>query len=368
MKKMIRVLPIVLLSMNIHAQQNFNLWIGTYTNSCKSDGIYGYELDAQTGVAKFRTATRQVVNPSFLTVAPGGVMYCVNEDGLNSAVSSFRIDSNNGKIGLLNQQNARGNDPCHIISDGKHVIAANYSGGNIAVFGTNADGSLTNARQIIQHQGRSVDADRQEKPHVHMVQFSPDKKFLLASDLGTDRLYIYNYNPKALAEILTLKDTIPTKTGAGPRHFAFSPNGLHIYLLHELDGTLTVFNYLNGTLRRIQEISIVASDFVGKISAADIHLSPDGRFLYATNRGDANTISVFAVDARGRLKAVQTVASGGNGPRNFAIDPGGNFLLAAHQCSNNIVVFRRDSATGKLERTPHQIELCSPVCVVFEKP
>ncbi len=211
--------------------------------------------------------------------------------------------------------------------------------------------------------GRNYDFDRLAQG-LSRALWGFYKKFVLANDLGTDRLYVYDYAADANSP-LRLKDTVPTKTGGGPRHLAFSPNGLHVYLLHELDGALTVFNYKNGTLRRIQETSVVPAGFSGSTSAADLHLSADGKFLYATNRGDANTISVFSVDARGKLAHQQTLSSGGKGPRNFAIDPTGKYVLVAHQYSNDIIVFKRDQTTGLLENTGKKLELCAPVCLVF---
>ncbi|SCY80182.1 lactonase family protein [Flavobacterium caeni] len=365
MKKILISLAVVLVSATGIAQKKYPLLIGTYTNSCESAGIYAYEFDAETGAFLFKSSSKNVQNPSYLTVSPDGkTIYSVNENGANSQVSSFDWNAATGKIDFRNAKPAMGADPCHIINDEKNVIAANYSGGNIAVFGKQSGGSLTDAKQVIQHEGHSVNAQRQESPHVHMVHFSPDKKFVLANDLGTDRLYVYDYAADANSP-LRLKDTVPTKTGGGPRHLAFSPNGLHVYLLHELDGALTVFNYKNGTLRRIQETSVVPAGFSGSTSAADLHLSADGKFLYATNRGDANTISVFSVDARGKLAHQQTLPSGGKGPRNFAIDPTGKYVLVAHQYSNDIIVFERDQATGLLKNTGKKLELCAPVCLVF---
>lgn len=363
MKSIFTLIPI-LFSMAATSQTH-TLLIGTYTHGCESDGIYAYEFDAKTAQLRQKSTSARISNPSFLTLSPDRKhIYSVNEDGDQSALSSFEFDKSSGRIAFLNRQPSMGNDPCYVINDDRHVIAANYSGGTISVFAKNADGSLAPAKQVIRHEGRSVDPARQEKPHVHMVHFSPDQKFVLATDLGTDRLYVYRYNPDA-QRVLELKDSLAVKTGGGPRHLAFSPNGMHVYLLHELDGTLTAYNYQGGTLRRIQETSVVTPGFNGKTGAADVHLSSDGKFLYATNRGDANTISVFAVDARGKLAHRQTLASGGKGPRNFAIDPTGKHVLVAHQQSNDVVVFTRDAHTGLLENTGKKLELCAPVCLVF---
>lgn len=351
--------------MNANAQKHYNLLVGTYTNSCQSEGIYVYDFNSATGEFLPKGLSKKVVNPSYLTAsADHKKIYSVNENGKESSVSSFNFDSQKGTIELINKQNSEGADPCHIINDDKNVIVANYSGGNISVFGKNADGSLSKAKQTIKHEGHSV-KKQQQSPHVHQVNFSPDKQYVLANDLGTDRIYVYKYNPNSTNQTLQFKDTIPTKTGSGPRHLAFSPAGKNLYLLQELDGTLTVFNYEDGKVRRIQETSIVAPDAKGEPSAADIHISQDGRFLYATNRGESNTISIFAIDSKGKLTHKETLPTGGKGPRNFAIDPSGNFVLVAHQYSNDVVIFKRDPATGSLTNTGKKMQLCAPVCLAF---
>ncbi len=351
-----------------NAQENeFNFLVGTYTNSCESKGIYVYKFDSEKGTARLLNATEKVVNPSFLTVSEDKKMvYSVSENGNESKVNAFKFNAKAGKLSFSNRQDAVGADPCYIINDDKNVLVANYSGGTIAVFKKQQNGNLEKAAQIITHEGKSANSKRQESPHVHMVQFTPDKKYILANDLGTDRIYVYNYNANSPKEILTLKDTIPIKTGSGPRHLTFSPNGKFVYLLQELDGTLTVFAYADGKLKKIQETSVVQHNFTGENSAADIHISADGKFLYATNRGEANTISLFAVQDNGKIIHKNTIPTAGKGPRNFAIDPTGNFLLIAHQYSNDVIVFNRNKFTGELTNSGNKIEICSPVCLVFD--
>ena len=201
-----------------------------------------------------------------------------------------------------------------------------------------------------------------------MVYFSPDKNYVFATDLGADKLYVYKYNSDAEHNnILLLADSIDLKPASGPRHISFNPNGIFFYVLQELDATLTVFSYINGKIEKIQETSIQPKDFTGSNSAAHIEVTKDGKYLYATNRGDANTISVFKVHANGRINPVQELYVQGEGPRNFAIDPKGNFLLVANQYTNDVIVFKRDKTTGMLSDTGKCIQLCSPVCLVFTK-
>ena len=365
MKKYHLLLIALLFLTNAKAQQNLNLLIGTYTNSCESKGIYVYEFNSQTADFKFKNATSKSINPSYLAVSPDHkLVYAVNENGKESTVSAFQFESKSGKLNLINKQNSEGADPCHIINDNQNVLVANYSGGSISVFKKQPNGGLQKSAQVIKHQGSSVNKDRQEAPHVHQLQFSPDKKFVLANDLGTDRIYVYEYQTDVVDEILKFKDTIAIKTGSGPRHLTFSPDGKFVYLLQELDGTITVFDYFNGKFQRIQETTVVQNGFKGKNSAAAIKISEDGKFLYATNRGEANTISVFEINAKGKLIHKETIATGGNGPRDFAIVPGGKFVLVAHQYSNDIVIFNRKD-TGELTNSGKKIELCSPVNLVF---
>ncbi len=350
------------------AQKKYNLLVGTYTNSCDSKGIYVYDFNPETADSKQKSSTGKLTSPSYLSVSPDQkFIYAVNEDGKKSTVSALNYNPKSGEILYVNSVDSKGADPCHIINDDKNVIVSNYSGGTISVFKKKNNGGLTEAAQVIAHEGHSVNAQRQESPHVHMAQFSPDKKFVFTSDLGTDRIYVYRYYPDSDKKVLEFQDTIPIKTGSGPRHFAFSPDSNHLYAIQELDGTITAFNYSDGKLKRIQETSIVKPDFKGDISSAAIKISSDGKFLYATNRGDANTISVFAIEPNGRLTHKSTIPTGGKGPRDFAFSPDEKFILIAHQYTNNIVIFERNSATGLLEKTAKKIEVCSPVCLVFDE-
>jgi 6-phosphogluconolactonase len=369
MKKPFAIVLLIFIFTSVQAQKNkFNLLIGTYTQSCDSKGIYVYEFDSKTGDFSFKNATEKVINPSYLTVSKdNNFVYSVNEFGAESSVSSFSYNPASGKLDLINKQSSKGADPCYIINDEKNVIVANYSGGNISVFGKNNDGSLAEAKQVIQHYGKGINTQRQEGPHVHMVHFSPDKKFVLSNDLGNDKVYSYAYNPNADNNVLELKDSISVKSGSGPRHLTFSKNGKFVYLLQELDGALTVYSYSNGILEKIDQTTILAKDFKGKFSSADIHISPDGKFLYASNRGEANNITIFKIQKNGKLLLKGETSTLGKGPRNFAIDPTGNFLLVAHQYTNDVVIFKRSKKTGLLTDTGKKIVLCSPVCLVFTK-
>lgn len=346
--------------------QQYNLLIGTYTNKGNSEGIYVYNFNAKTGESKLINSVK-TTNPSFLTVSKDKkFVYSVNETGKNSEVSSFNFNALNGELVFLNKQFTDGENPCYILNDEKNVISANYSGGSISVFGRNADGSLTNVKQIVQHTGKSIDPlKRQLSAHVHQVQFSQDKKYIISTDLGEDQIYIYRYNLASKDQILTLHQIIKTNAGTGPRHLVFSKNGKFAYLAHEFNGSITVFNYTDGDLTKLQEIGTVEKEYKGKIDGADIHLSADGKFLYETNRGDLNTISLFAITKDGRLTFIETISTLGKGPRNFTIDPTGKFLLVAHQYTNDVVIFNRNANTGKLTDSGKRINVGVPVCLLF---
>lgn len=367
MKHTYLIILLIVSFFTMQAQKNkLNLVVGTYTKTCESRGIYVYEFDSNNANIRLKKSSDSIINPSYLSLSKGSkFIYAVKENGNESEVSSFGFDPSSGRMNLINSVNSKGADPCYLINDDTNVIVANYSGGNIAVFGKNNDGSLTEAKQVIQHFGKSVNSERQEKPHVHMVYFSPDKKYVLSNDLGTDKVFLYAYEPNASTEILTLKDSVSVKAGSGPRHLIFSKKGKFVYVLQELDGSLTTFKYKNGTLTQIHETTILPNDFNGTTSAADIHITPNGRFLYATNRGDANTISIFKVLKNGKLKSKGQTSTLGKGPRNFVIDPTGKFLLVAHQYSNDIVIFKINKRKGTLKDSGQKIELCSPVCLVF---
>lgn len=364
MKKTLSVLLLILVFSNLQAQKSKqNLIIGTYTKGCESKGIYVYDFDAESGDFHFKNSSENVVNPSYLTVSKDNkFVYAVNEDGNESAVSSFGFNPSSGKFDFINKQNSIGADPCYIINDDKNVIVANYSGGNISVFGKNNDGSIAEAKQLVEQH-----AQNQGKSHTHMVYFSPDKKYVLSNNLGNDKVYTYQYNPNADKEVLKITDSISVKAGSGPRHLTFDKDGKYVYLLQELDGSLTVFSYAKGKLTKVDETTVIAKDFKGVIGTADIHISPDGKFLYATNRGTANDISIFKIAKNGKLEFKGQTSTLGKGPRNFAIDPSGNFLLVAHQYTNDVVIFKRNKTTGAITDTGKRIALCAPVCLIFAK-
>jgi len=247
------------------------------------------------------------------------------------------------------------------------LVVANYSSGSVAAFPLRDDGRLGEASSLIQHRGSSVNARRQQGPHAHSVNFSLDNRFLVAVDLGLDKLMVY----RADATKATMESNDPpftrVKPGSGPRHFTFHPSGRYAYVINEMLSTVTVFHYEaeHGALNEVQTISTLPQGFEGRNSTAEVRIHPSGKFLYGSNRGH-DSIAVYAVDAAtGMLRAVEHVSTGGKRPRNFEIDPSGRFLFAANQGTHNVVVFRIDPSSGRLSRVGEPLEIPSPVCVRF---
>ncbi len=345
------------------------LYVGTYTQR-DSEGIYFYRFDTESGALRREAVYPALANPSFLALHPGGqTLYAVNEDQEAGQVSSFAIDSSSGGLTFLNRQPTHGSAPCHLAvePEGNTLVVANYYSGNVAVYPLNADGSIGRPVQDIQHHGSGPNRERQEAAHAHSATVSPDGGRVCVADLGIDKVMIYRIvNGRLEAND---PDHAPLHAGAGPRHFDFHPNGRCAYVINELDLTVTACAYDGGSgaLTPFQTLSTLPEDVEDRsgFSCADIHVSPDGRFVYGSNRGH-DTIAVFAVDdVSGQLTAAGHASTRGRTPRNFTLDPTGAWLLAANQDSDDIGVFRRDTDSGQL--TPHgeMVWAPMPVCLQF---
>lgn len=358
------LLAILLWSISLTSSaQEYRFLVGTYTNTGKSQGVYCFAMNGKTLGIRHVSVTSGVSNPSYLCVTPDKrFVYSVNESNEGSAANAFSFNAQTGSLELLNRSMTKSKGPCFISCTKKHVFTANYGGGSLSVFARNADGSLSDCIQNIQHHGSSINVVRQAEPHVHQVLVN--NGFVIANDLGTDQVVVYKYDPSGQKQVLMPWDTLTVRKGSGPRHLTFSRNGKMGYLLQELDGTVSVLTFRKGRLRLVEETTVV-NEKGQKAWAADIHLSPDGRFLYATNRAPANTITCFRVLKDGRLHVQYCTSTLGDGPRNFAISPDGEFLLVAHQFTNNLVLFERNVKTGALLDTGKRIDVGAPVCVVF---
>jgi len=353
------------------------VYVGTYTSG-KSEGIYLYKLNLSSGELSHVATTRDVKDPSYLTLAPSRrYLYAVNEleefaGQKTGAVSAFAVDQRTGDLRLLNQQPSLGGSPCYVVVDrtGKFVLVANYSGGNVAVFPVDRNGSLGAAADVRQNEGSSVNTERQQGPHAHCIELDATNRFAYVCDLGTDKIMIFRFNQRQGKLIPGKVPWVQAKAGAGPRHLTFHPGGKFAYVLNELHATVTAFAHdrVDGNLKEIQTTPTLPRETTAADTGADIHVSPDGRFLYCSNRGH-DSIAAFKIDQRnGGLTFVAHEPAGGKTPRNFAIDPTGTFLLVANQKSDNIVTFRRDRKTGRLSATGHAAEVPSPVCLKFTTP
>ncbi|WP_241024843.1 lactonase family protein [Paraburkholderia sp. Ac-20340] len=362
----------------------YDLIVGTYTGG-KSEGLYVYRFDSKTGDAQ-QVSVAKTVNPSYLVVSKDKrFVYAVNElPGDNGPattrgdVSAFGFDAASGQLTFLDKVSAQGNDPCYLSlsPDGKYLLVANYSvaadpGGSFAVLPVEQDGKLGQSVLTVHHEGGGPVKGRQDNAHVHSTVFSPDGRYLFTQDLGTDKLWTYRYTPDGTRGLVSPAEWryADVKAGTGPRHLVFGNDGRHAYLTSELAGTVSVFDYNDGHLKLEQVEKLAEPGFKGAVGAAALHLSPDGKFLYVSNRGDANDISIFAVDATsGKLKRVGRQASLGKSPREFAIDPSGQWLIVGNQNSDTVYVFRRDQETGLLAANPKKIEIGSPVDFKFVTP
>ncbi|HVP47981.1 MAG TPA: lactonase family protein, partial [Bryobacteraceae bacterium] len=347
-------------------------YIGTFTEK-SSKGIYAFRFDAATGKLTPLGLAAETVSPSYLAIHPNHqFLYAVNEVGdfggqKAGAVSAFSIDHDTGKLTFLNQVSSRGPGPCHLSLDktGKNLLVANYAGGSVAVFPVESDGHLRDASAFIQHTGSSVNRERQQAPHAHCIFTSPDNRFALAADLGLDKVLVYRFD--AAHGTLTPNNPAFGKAppGAGPRHFAFHPDGKYVYVINEIQCTLSTFAYdaARGALRLKDTISTLAKDYnaTANDSTAEIGVHPSGKFVYGSNRGH-DSIAVFAVDpAEGTVERVEIVSTMGKTPRGFGIDPTGSFLIAANQDSDSLVVFRINQETGRLTPTGQKLEAFTPV-------
>lgn len=349
------------------ATHEYHLLIGTYSSDDKPNGIHAYRFNTQSGDFKMEQPVTELPNASYLAISKDRKnVYAVSEGSGGGSVNAYAFDALSGALTFMNSVPSQG--PCYVsVDDHKKVVfTGNYGGGNVLSILLKADGSFAEHNvQTVQHEGSSLVKERQEKPHVHSVVLSLDDRYLLVPDLGTDKVYQYRV-VATQQQMLKPADApfLAVTPGGGPRHLALHPNGKYAYLVLELTGSVMAFDYHDGKLEAKQTFSM-APNFKGRVSGADIHVSPDGKFLYASNRGDVNEIAIFSIGKKGSLTLVNRQSVLGKTPRNFVIDPTGSFLLVANQNTNEVIIFKRDMKSGLLTPTGNKIEAVKPVCLKF---
>jgi 6-phosphogluconolactonase len=351
------------------AAAEVDFYVGTYTKWFGSKGIYHFQFDNVRGEISGGELAAKAANPSFLVIHPNRRWIYAANERKDGKVNAYAI-APDGQLQLLNRESAQGSGPCHVSLDahGRHLLVANYGSGTVAVLPVHRDGTVGAATGFDQQRGTSINAERQEGPHAHSIYVDPANRFVYSCDLGNDRVEGYRFDA-AKGTIQPAKSATTTiAAGSGPRHLVLHPRG-YVYVINELSCTITALRRAatTGAMRTLQTVSTLPKDFAKPNTTAEIALHPNGKFLYASNRGH-DSIAVFAIGGDGRITLVEYMPTGGKTPRNFALDPSGRWLLAAHQDSNNIFVFRVNAQTGKLTATGRKVRIGAPVCVAFLPP
>jgi 6-phosphogluconolactonase len=353
-------------------------WVYTGCYTTRGQGITVYEMNQTTGQLQLVRVVPAGTNPSFIALHPNGrYLYAVNEianyeNRQTGSVRAFSVDSDNGNLTELNIQPTEGRSPAHVSVDpsGRYVMTANYTGGNVSLLPVRTDGTLEAPVAVVNHTGQlGPNAARQEAPHAHMILPDPTGRFALANDLGLDRTFIYRLDRAEGRLVATSAPNVATP-GAGPRHLAFHPNGRFVFVINELDSTMSSYgwNPENGAMSHVQTLSTLPAWYAGINTTAQVVVPPDGRFVYGPNRGH-DSIAIFALDpATGQMSYTGEQWTFGETPRNFNIDPSGRFMYVAHQNTDNIATFRIDQATGKLELVGQLLTTGNPVCIIFDEP
>jgi 6-phosphogluconolactonase (cycloisomerase 2 family) len=363
------------LSVQAKSMTDYDVLVGAYTAGA-SEGIYRYGFNTQTG--QLDAKPRQVIkseNPSWLTLSKDQRhLFAVNENGPGQTdvvgkVSSFAIDPKTHAVSFINQIESKGEEPTHsnLSLDGRFLFVANYAvhpdpGGSLAVVPVGKDGKLSAVAQTATHEASKVNPERQASSHVHSAVPTPDGKYLIAMDLGADKMFVFNYDGKKTQPLTPAKaPSVDLPPGSGPRHLLFSKDGKHAWLTMEMSAQVAVFDYHDGVFKRTALVDLANKDGQQYRAAGGLHTSPDGKFLYVANRGDVNELLVFSINAgNGQLKEIQRRSVEGKEPREFAFDPSGHFLLIANQKSNQIVTVRVDPKTGLLGETVQKVDFDSP--------
>jgi len=353
--------------------QNTYVFLGSYNRDLNAESIQVYQLDTLKGKLNKVTSAKNIINPSYLTLSPNGkyLYACTDTKTPNAgSVSSFEFNPKKKTLTFLNKQSSGGENPVYLSvhKSGKWLANANYNEGSVSVHPILKNGKIDSIAQNFQYSDGSVNKERQTKSHVHSAVFSPQNDYLFLPDLGADKIRCYRFDATQKQPLIETK--IPfTKTDleAGPRHFTFHPNEKFGYCIEEMAGAISVYQYQDGTLKQIQRINTHPDTITSGFESSDIHISPDGKFLYATNRGKENNIAIFSIDENGLLKNIGYQSTLGNHPRVFALDESGKFLVATNVNSGNIVVFKRNQKTGLLKKVGNEVKMENVSCVQIKR-
>jgi 6-phosphogluconolactonase len=373
MKKSLTLILIISSYFSAFAQVSKEiLYVGTYSVR-GSEGIYSYEFERAKGTFKPVQAVKTLESPTFLEIHPSGkFLYTVNRGPVPDfkkfgSVSAYAIDGSSGQLTLVNEISSYGNSPCHVSIDqtGKLIFVSHYLGGTLVVFPISPDGSILPPSDSIVFKGSGIHKERQDRPHTHAATLSPDNRFVIVTDLGTDMIYSYSID-LAIGRLTPAKvPFVKVSPGSGPRHFTFDKKGKFAYLVEELSSTICTFSYNSktGELKILHDkIATLPDENKTGNTSADIHIDPSGKHLLISNRGD-NSLTIFSIEKNGSLTFKSKESSFGKVPRNFMIDPNNEFVFVAHQETDNVVSFYWNAEEGKLKPIESQLKVPSPVCL-----
>lgn len=360
------------LSIHLSAQNTY-VFLGSYNRDVTAEAIQVYQLDTLNGKLSKITSVKNVINPSFLTLSPDGkyVYACTDTKTPNAgSVSSFEFNPQQKSLTFINKQSSGGENPVYVSvhKSGKWLVNGNYTEGSVSVHPLLENGKIDSIAQNFQYTDGSVHKERQTRSHVHSTVFSPQFDYLFLPDLGADKIRCYQFDENQKMPLTEAKvPFIKTDSEAGPRHFTFHPNQKFGYCIEEMSGSISVYQYENGTLKKVQRINTHPDKIKEGFESSDIHISPDGKFLYATNRGKENNIAIFSIDENGLLKNIGYQSTLGKHPRIFAIDESGKFLIASNVITGNVIVFKRNQKTGSLKKVGKEIKMENVSCVQIRR-
>ncbi len=372
MKNLITFAITICVWVNFYSQNTY-AFFGSFNRDKNSEGIYVYELDTITGKLSKITTFKGILNPSFLTLSPDGkYVFATTESKTKNggSVSSFEFNPQKRSLTFINKQKSGGENPVYLTvhKNGKWLVNGNYTEGSVSVYPISENGKIEPYIQNFHFSEGSINPDRQERSHIHSTVFSPDFDYIFLPDLGADKIRAYQFDSENNKPLQPAENPfVKTTPGSGPRHFTFHPNGKFAYCIEEMGGAVSVYSYENGNLSNLQRINTHSEKYKDNFESSDIHISPDGKFLYASNRGDENNIAIFSIQNDGTLKTIGYQSIKGKHPRVFGLDPNGKFLIATNAQSGTVVVFKRNSETGLLKKVGKKIKIKSVSCVQIRK-